>query len=98
MSVYVAGRLSKEVKISLMFPQRSVLGPMPFFISVIFITSTVLRSWAAFADDFKLSVCYSKKNLDDIEEGVRKIQLDLNHVAETSRCWNPKMSPAKIKV
>ena len=29
---------------------------------------------------------------------MRKLQHDLNHVAETSRCWNLKLNPAKCMV
>ena len=63
-----------------------------------FIISNVLGSQAAFADDFKLSVCYERNNLVDREEGMRKRQQDLNHVAETSRCWNLKLNAAKCMV
>ena len=81
MSVSVAWKLSQEVDISSGVTLGSVLGPLLFQIYVIFITSNVLESWAAMADDFKLSVCYPRNNLDDREEGMRELQQDLNHVA-----------------
>ena len=59
---------------------------MLFLIYVNFITLSVLGSRAAFDNDFKLSVCYLMNSLDDRDEGMRKMQQDLNHVAETSRC------------
>ena len=36
--------------------------------------------------------------MDDREEGMLKLQQDLNHVAKTSRCYNLKLSPAKCMV
>ena len=33
--------------------------------------------------------------MDDREERKRKVQQDPNQVAETSRCWNLKLNPAK---
>ena len=36
--------------------------------------------------------------MDDREEGMRKLQQDLNPVAETSRCWNVKLNPTKCMV
>ena len=76
----------------------SVLEPLIFLIYIKFITSNVLGSWAAFADNFKLSVCYPVNNLDDREEGMRKLQQDLSHVAGTITCWNLKLNPTKCMV
>ena len=43
-------------------------------------------------------MCYTSNSLDDREEGMKKLQQDLNHVAETSRCWNLQLKPAKCMV
>ena len=82
MSVAVAGELSQEVEISSGVPQVLVSGTLLFLNYVNFIISNVLGSWSAFADDFEFSVCYPRNNLDDRVEGIRKLQQDLNHVAE----------------
>ena len=55
-------------------------------------------SLAAFADNFKLSFCYPRNNFDDREEGMRKLQQDLNQRAEASSCWSLKLNPAKFMV
>ena len=34
--------------------------------------------------------------MDDREEDIRKLQQDLNHLAETSGCRNLKLNPAKL--
>ena len=98
MSVSVAGKLSQEVEISSGVPQGLVLGHLLFLNYVIFITSNVLGSWAAFSDDFKVSVGYPRNNLDDRVEGMRNLQLELNHIPEANKCWNLKLNPAKCMV
>ena len=41
---------------------------------------------------------YTRNNLDERREGIGKLQQDLNHVAETSRCWNLKLNTTKCMV
>ena len=74
------GFLQGEVEISSEVLQGSVLGHLLSRTYVNFITSKILGSWAAFADSFKL---IPRNNLNDIEQGKRKLQQDLKHVANT---------------
>ena len=55
-------------------------------------------SWTAFVDSLKLNFCYPSNNFDDRKEGMRKLQQDLNYVAEKSRCWNLELTPAECMV
>ena len=73
MNVCVAAMLSQEDEISSEVLQGLVFGTLLILIYVNFLTSNVLGSWAAFAHDFNLSVCYPRKNLDEREEGMRKL-------------------------
>ena len=43
-------------------------------------------------------VCCARNKLEDRQGGMGKLKQDLNLVAETSRCWNLKLNPAKYMV
>ena len=63
-----------------------------------FTISTVIGSYAEFGDDFYISVCYSRNNLNDRGEDMTNLQQDQNYVAETSACWNLKLNIAECLV
>ena len=67
-------------------------------IYVNFITKDLVGSWAAFADDFKLSVCYAKNDSEDRTQGINRLQADLNSIARVSSSWSLKLNPAKCVV
>ena len=76
-------------------PQGSVLGPFLFLVYVNYITRDVVGSWAAFADDYKVSVCYPRGDPMGMQEGVERLQADLDSIAGASSSWNLKLNPAK---
>ena len=41
---------------------------------------------------------YPRNNVCDKEKDMRKLQQDLNNVAETRRCWNHKLNPVEFMV
>ena len=51
--------------------------------------------WVAFADDFKLCVCYPRNIVDQQMQASVRLQNYLNNIADTSLSWNLKLNPAK---
>ena len=51
---------SVEVAVTSIVPKVSVLEPLLFLIYVNYVTKDITGPWAAYADDFKLSLCYPR--------------------------------------
>ena len=66
-----------------------------FLIYVYFITKNVSCSWAAFADDLKLSVCCPGNVSQERVQAVSRLQTDLDSIARHSSSWNLTLNPAK---
>ena len=98
MSVSVSGQLGSSFEVTSGVPQGSVLGPLLFLIYVNFITKDLVGSWAAFADDFKLSVCYAKNDSEDRDQSINRLQADIDSIARVSSSWSLKLNPAKCVV
>ena len=53
-----------------------------------FIAGAVTGCWVAFADDFKLCVCYSRKIIEQQLQASAIRQNDINNTADTSLSSN----------
>ena len=98
MSVSVAGNVSRSVEVTSGVPQGSVLGPLLFLIYVNFVTKDVIGSWTAFADDFKLGICFPRGDAQERSVCVEALQTDLDAVSEASISWNLRLNPEKCVV
>ena len=67
-------------------------------IYVNFTAVAVVGFWVGFADEFKLSVCYPRSNVDQQMQASARLLNDLNNIADTSLSWNLKLNPAKCVI
>ena len=95
MSVSVSGKLSSVRNVSSGVPQGSVLGPIMFLIYVNYITREINSDWKAFADDFKLCVCYPRGCTRIDNHPVHSLQRDLDSICRVSKSWNLRLNPRK---
>ena len=95
MSVIVSGQTSSEVIVTSGVPQGSVLGPLLFLIYVNCITKDVGSPWVAFADDFKVSISFPRRDADVGRNRMDQLQSDLDTIARVSGSWNLRLNPEK---
>ena len=98
MCVSVAGSRSSSREVRSGVPQGSVLGPVLFLIYVNFITAGIDCHWTAFADDFKLCVCYPRGDSGDGLDARTLLQSSICRLVSTSKSWNLCLNPAKCVV
>ena len=96
MAVRVNGKVSEEVPVGSGVPQGSVLGPLLFLVYVNHIARDVVGQWTAFADDFKLSMAYSRNSTDGLNH--TGLQADLDSLCQASRAWNLRLNSKKCVV
>ena len=97
-SVSVSGVRSSSRDVVSGVPQGSVLGPVLFLIYANFIASGVECVWSAFADDFKLCICYPRRDSEAGDVGRSALQRSISSVAEKSGTWNLTLNPSKCVV
>ena len=88
MSVLIDGVQSSLRDVTSGVPQGSVLGPVLFLVYVNFITADVECCWTAFADDFKLCICYPRGEKDDSSIARNSLQRSIDVLVERSKSWN----------
>jgi len=89
--VRVGGQLSEEVRVTSGVPQGSVLGPLLFLASVIYIWRNMKSTIRLFADD---CVIY-RKIIDNAD--MEKLQKDLDRLGEWAVENEMKINPSKSK-
>jgi hypothetical protein len=98
MIVSCGGALSSPRAVLSGVPQGSVLGPVLFLVYVNHISSTVSCKFKAFADDYKLYLQYSRRDLDEVALAVSSLQRDLDAVQQMASSWNLNLNPDKCVV
>ena len=84
MLVSVGGKLSSVRDVTSGVPQGSVLGPILFQIYANFISKDVNSDWKAFADDYKVCICYPRSSPSHSVNAVRALQRDLDSICSVS--------------
>ena len=95
MSVSVSGVLSTERRVTSGVPQGSVLGPILFLVYVNYITKNVRSQWKAFADDYKVYVCYPRGEHSNSGDERQALQRDIDSISNVSKSWNLSLNPLK---
>ena len=98
MSVLVNGAKSSLRHVTSGVPQGSVLGPILFLVYVNFVTAGLGCQWTAFADDFKLCICYPRGRSEESTSAQSNLQRCIDDLAVTSKSWNLSLNPAKCVV
>ena len=98
MSVSVSGVRSSVREVASGVPQGSVLGPILFLVYANYITQGVNCDWVAFADDFKLGICYPKHSQELRDSGRSSLQQAIDRVVSNSCSWNLSLNPSKCVV
>jgi hypothetical protein len=98
MSVGVDGCASTTREVRSGVPQGSVLGPILFLVYINSVTSGVVSSFKAFADDYKLYLRFPCRDTSAILQGMDTLQGDIDTVSSVARSWNLCLNPQKCVV
>ena len=71
---------------------KAVLEPILFLIYVNFVAGGVGSFWVAFADDFKVGLCFER---DGVLSGSADLQRDLDEIVQRSSSWNLNLNIGK---
>ena len=95
MRVRAANAMSDHAPVESGVPQGSVLGPVLFLLYINHVVSGLRCSYKIFADDIKIYLGYT---VDNTAEGSASLQLDIDHLVNTSASWNLQINSDKCAV